>query len=175
MGFTDRTRKTAEAFFMAFGVLMTLLVLEQFLFLFFGGSWPAKTSIRDLGFYESWGVMSFVQEWITVVHGFAYFACQQLGLSGSFLAACILAPLLEEIEFRGPLLLLRRHVSSPWVCSLAACVLGTIFACAHPVPLLVLPILFAFALCATWLAFKTGRLLPAMLLHAAYNAHVILP
>lgn len=92
-----------------------------------------------------------------------------------FVTAALVAPIVEELLYRGVLLqaLLRRGRS------LAILVSSAVFAAIHisglpPDSLLasaavVLPPLFALGILLAWLTLKTGRLGPAIFLHSGWN------
>jgi membrane protease YdiL (CAAX protease family) len=78
------------------------------------------------------------------------------------------APVAEEYLFRG---LLFRALDREWGGAKAIWGSAAFFAIYHP-PLSWLPVALVGAACA-WLFKKTGRLLPSVLLHAAYNALLV--
>jgi membrane protease YdiL (CAAX protease family) len=83
---------------------------------------------------------------------------------------CVLAPLIEEIFFRGFLgqALERFRGSGPagWVLN------GALFALIHPV--LSMPMVFLLGVAAAWLFDRSKSLWPGILLHAGYNLGVLL-
>ncbi|MBI2036950.1 MAG: CPBP family intramembrane metalloprotease [Candidatus Liptonbacteria bacterium] len=83
----------------------------------------------------------------------------------------VMAPLLEELEWRGPLFLTRRHAHRGWWMT-AAVVGAALFTLAHNSGLGTLIPVFAVALGSSWLIAKTGRFWPSLVLHAVYNMQV---
>lgn len=81
----------------------------------------------------------------------------------------VVVPVIEELMFRGVLLrALMRHLGAP----LAVLIDALLFGVAHlldPNAVLVLPVLIAFGLVAGWITARTGRLGPAIALHAGFN------
>lgn len=90
-----------------------------------------------------------------------------LPLSGgwSLLLLALLPGVCEELLFRGAVLgLLRKGMSAPWAVVLQA----ALFALAHLYGFRLLPT-FGVGLAAGWLVWRTGSLIPAMLLHTLHN------
>ncbi|OGZ02782.1 MAG: hypothetical protein A3G64_01035 [Candidatus Liptonbacteria bacterium RIFCSPLOWO2_12_FULL_60_15] len=83
----------------------------------------------------------------------------------------VMAPLIEELEWRGPLWLTRRHANRNWW-KAAAVVGAVLFTLGHNSGLGVLIAVFAMALASAWLIRKTERFWPSLVLHAAYNMQV---
>jgi len=83
---------------------------------------------------------------------------------------CLLAPVCEELLFRGALFgWLRRLLPTP-----AAIVLTAgLFAGAHLLPTL-FPVLFVFGLGATWVRERTGSTLNSFAMHATQNTFAVL-
>ncbi len=78
----------------------------------------------------------------------------------------VMAPLVEELFYRGLLLrVLQRHLGD-WTAIVGS---SALFALAH-FQLLQLPGLFVFGLVSGFLAVRTGRLGPSWLFHAGFNA-----
>jgi membrane protease YdiL (CAAX protease family) len=90
---------------------------------------------------------------------------------GATLAIAVLAPICEEIFFRGVMFGSLRRWKGVWV---AATITAVVFSAAH---LEFSPVIFADRLIAgfVWCLVyaRTGRLLPGMMAHAANNAVVI--
>ncbi|HKA12888.1 MAG TPA: CPBP family intramembrane glutamic endopeptidase [Candidatus Dormibacteraeota bacterium] len=83
---------------------------------------------------------------------------------------CLLAPVCEELLFRGALFgWLRRILPSPAAIALTA----AIFAGAHLLPTL-FPVLFVFGLGATWVRERTGSTLNSFAMHATQNTVAVL-
>jgi membrane protease YdiL (CAAX protease family) len=83
-----------------------------------------------------------------------------------FIVVAVVAPIVEEIFFRGLILrALQRRMSTGW----AIVVSAALFGAAHLEPLQ-FPALFVFGLVAAILATRTGRLGPGIWAHVAFNA-----
>ncbi len=83
-------------------------------------------------------------------------------------SATILAPLMEEVVFRGFLqTTLRKYLGSPWLGILGASVS---FAIVHPV-WVHWPVLFVLALVLGYNYERTGRLWSSIVLHSTFNAY----
>ncbi len=86
---------------------------------------------------------------------------------GLFIQACIIAPIAEEILFRGFLYPVLKRFTQPFA---AAVIVAGIFAIAHPVNAASLAPLFVFGIllviCYEW----TGTLLAPILVHFGFNA-----
>lgn len=78
------------------------------------------------------------------------------------------APVIEELIYRGPLLLTRRllHNSLWWLLGIG---LSGIFALSHGRSGLALMPLFVLGICSQWLIFKTHRFWPSISLHFLHN------
>ena len=84
--------------------------------------------------------------------------------------ACLLAPLAEELLFRGALFgWLRRWVPATPTIALTA----TLFAGIHMMPLL-LPITFLFGVAAGWVRERTGSTLPFFAMHVLNNVLMLI-
>ncbi len=82
------------------------------------------------------------------------------------LSAAVMAPLVEELFFRG---LLLRSLER-WLGSVPAIIVSSlVFAAIHR-ELIVLPGLFVFGVIAATIVVRTGRLAPAIALHVGFNA-----
>lgn len=84
------------------------------------------------------------------------------------IASLIVAPaILEEIQYRGPLWLLKNYPAYTWwpICLL----INVCFLLAHNTAPIYLIYIFAFAMMAAWLVRQTGKLWPAIILHMLYN------
>ncbi len=103
---------------------------------------------------------------------------EQLGVGASpitlfmmFVMASVLAPLLEEISFRGTLFPALKVHMKPIA---AACITGLLFASVHPQG----PILWAslgfLGMMSCLLAYYTGSLVPSMVMHAVHNFFILM-
>ncbi len=93
-------------------------------------------------------------------------------LLSSFLLACIAAPIVEETVFRG--ILLRAFLSifkSPWAAILLQ---AFIFAAIHPQGPAGIPPLMAVGAMCGWVTYRSGSLIPAMILHFVHNTATLL-
>jgi hypothetical protein len=82
-----------------------------------------------------------------------------------FLAVTLLAPLVEELTYRG----LGFSLLQPYGVALAVVVTGALFGLTHGL-LIGLPVLVFFGIVVGWLRAKTDSVYPGMVLHAAFNA-----
>lgn len=88
------------------------------------------------------------------------------GGATSFLLICIVAPLIEEILFRGIILRgLLNHYPAPIAIALCAMVFAT-----YHLNLYQFPVALAMGSFAGWLYYKTRSLWPAILAHSFYNS-----
>jgi membrane protease YdiL (CAAX protease family) len=88
------------------------------------------------------------------------------GLPAALLWAALLAPLTEEIAFRGVLLSAFESRISPRLANVAQ---AALFGLAHAHPILS-PAFFGFGLVAGWMTRASGLLRPALVAHALNNA-----
>jgi len=86
-----------------------------------------------------------------------------------FLAVTILAPIVEELTYRG----LGFSLISPYGVVLAIVGTGLLFGLTHGL-LIGLPVLAFFGIVVGWLRAKTDSVYPGMLLHATFNAVALL-
>ena len=89
------------------------------------------------------------------------------------LAVAVLAPLTEELLFRGVLLRgLLRKVSPAWAVFVAAAVFGLVHLVGDPSvgSLVALPAIMALGVVSAWQAASTGSLSRSILLHVGFNA-----
>lgn len=87
-----------------------------------------------------------------------------------FLGIAIVAPIVEELFFRGMLYPLLRRGLPEWLAIVAN---AAIFAALHFIPIL-LPILFVMGLLLTFVRARTNSIIPSILIHALNNAVVVL-
>ncbi|HET6498598.1 MAG TPA: type II CAAX endopeptidase family protein [Coriobacteriia bacterium] len=87
------------------------------------------------------------------------------GLLASIALVVLVAPVIEEIVFRG---VLQEALAAEWNWRVAVCVSAAVFALYHTAPWLFVPV-FALGVACGWLAHTRQTLLPAISLHAAYN------
>jgi uncharacterized protein len=86
-----------------------------------------------------------------------------------FLAVTLLAPIVEELTYRG----LGFSLLAPYGVVLAIVVTGLLFGLTHGL-LIGLPVLAFFGIVVGWLRAKTDSIYPGMLLHATFNAVALL-
>ncbi len=82
----------------------------------------------------------------------------------SALAVAVVAPIAEELTFRGLGVSLLSHLGS-WV---AIAVTGLAFALAHGI-VEGIPVFFVIGAALAYLRVRTGSILPAILVHAVFN------
>lgn len=86
------------------------------------------------------------------------------------MTAVLLAPLLEEVVFRGLFFPALARIMTP----LAACMIqGFLFAAIHPQGLPAIPMLMVIGVMGSVVAWKEGSILPAMVMHAAHNGTIL--
>lgn len=88
--------------------------------------------------------------------------------------AWLFAGILEELEFRGPLLWLLKKNINQHIWLAAAVLSGIIFSVIHPYPLWGTISVLGCPVINTWLLYKTKRLWPCMVLHNLFNLQVTL-
>jgi membrane protease YdiL (CAAX protease family) len=86
-----------------------------------------------------------------------------------FLAVTLLAPIVEELTYRG----LGFSLLAPYGVVLAIVVTGLLFGLTHGL-LIGLPVLAFFGIVVGWLRAKTDSVYPGMLLHSTFNAVALL-
>lgn len=86
-----------------------------------------------------------------------------------FLAVTVLAPIVEELTYRG----LGFSLFSPYGVVLAVVATGVLFGLTHGL-LIGLPVLAFFGIVVGWLRSRTDSVYPGMLLHATFNGVALL-
>jgi membrane protease YdiL (CAAX protease family) len=86
-----------------------------------------------------------------------------------FLAVTILAPIVEELTYRG----LGFSLVAPWGVVLAVIATGLLFGLTHGL-LVGLPVLAFFGIVVGWLRARTDSVYPGMLLHGTFNGVALL-
>jgi membrane protease YdiL (CAAX protease family) len=86
-----------------------------------------------------------------------------------FLAVTILAPIVEELTYRG----LGFSLFAPWGVVLAVVATGVLFGLTHGL-LVGLPVLAFFGIVVGWLRARTDSVYPGMLLHGTFNGVALL-
>lgn len=93
-----------------------------------------------------------------------------LSLIGIFITAAVLAPIIEELTFRGVLF----PALAKFVPVAGAMLLqGFLFAAIHPQGPLAWPMLMAIGVMGAFVSYKQGSILPAIVMHAAHNATLL--
>lgn len=118
----------------------------------------------------------FVEKWFALQSWLLLVDQHLLGGAGSqknlMFSSLILAPLVEETMYRGPLYLLKKHVGfrTWWLLASFFCV---IFILSHRTfGLSILPII-VLGLASSWLVFKTERFWPSIVLHFLFNFQAV--
>ncbi|MCK5114228.1 MAG: CPBP family intramembrane metalloprotease [Phycisphaerae bacterium] len=88
-----------------------------------------------------------------------------------FISTAILAPVVEEIFFRGLLQSALRRIVSPWV---AIGIASVIFAAVHTSQWQYMPALFVLAVALGYNYERCGRLWPSILMHALFNSATLI-
>lgn len=105
---------------------------------------------------------------IEALTGGSSLSIRQLGVL--FILVAVIAPIAEELFFRGMLYPLLRQRWSPKV---AIVINGFVFALIHFIPILI-PGLFFVGMVLAWVRERSGSIIPCMLLHALQNGLVLL-
>ncbi len=140
----------------------------------------AKNLAIVLGFYGIYGFLSFgfyeFEKWVGTIDTRDFLDpglidSGQLGLISQIVLAAIIAPVFEELLFRGFLFTSLRSRFNVWI---AALVSSLIFAGMHfySWPALISIAVFGMAMC--WLYQRTRSLWPGILFHAFMNLHITL-
>jgi len=89
----------------------------------------------------------------------------------SIFTAAIFAPFMEELTFRGLLFPgLARLLKNPYS---AMALQGFMFAIIHPQGLLIAPVLMLIGMTGSFVAYKTGSLIPGMVMHCVHNSLIL--
>ncbi len=89
----------------------------------------------------------------------------------AFLSIAVFVPIMEELMFRGFVLDLASEVYSKWTAILISAIL---FALIHPLYILTVLNAFWAGLIYGYVRIKTNSLWPSILLHSAWNAHIVI-
>lgn len=157
---------------LAFGTCLVVMTLAQaVIFYEVGPLWLYLPTICSV-VYPTWfmALLGFFSHTNTYIYdALVILGVPFMGLVGPI----IVAPIVEEFQTRGILLWMRyRKVGFP-LFIVSNLIIATIFALAHlsAGPLNMISI-FSMAIGSGVLVWKTGRLLPSMMLHGAYNMFV---
>jgi CAAX protease family protein len=164
--------------------LMVLAIILTFAARGAGRVTPATLGVRRSRFWRSFGwavaiwvgVLALEGLWALLVGGYSNVEEDPDMTDGELVlilfAVAVIAPIVEELTFRGYLFPALAPWRGPWV---AAAITGVLFGAAHVAssPPAVLPALAIFGFGACLLFWFTGSLLPCVGLHAANNALVM--
>jgi len=134
----------------AAGLVVGLLVIVRI------GAWAYGALVQGFGWDPPVREVSALTE---------VFGPTAWGLLLSVALVVIVAPLVEEVVFRG---VLQSAFSAQWGSRVAIALSAALFALYHMTPWLFVP-LFALGVACGWLARERETLLPAISLHGAYN------
>lgn len=102
---------------------------------------------------------------------------EQLGAGASpitlvamFLMACVMAPLLEELSFRGTLFPALAAYMKPGLAMVAS---GLLFASIHPQGPMLWPALASVGAVSACLSYYSGSLVPSIVMHGCHNAAIM--
>ena len=118
----------------------------------------------------------FFEKLFALQSWFLHFGQNLLNINGStknlIFSSLIMAPLIEESMYRGPLFLMNHKIGRYvwWFLALFLCL---IFALSHRDSGLSLLPLVVLGLTSSWLIIKTGRFWPSVVLHFLYNFQAI--
>ena len=118
----------------------------------------------------------FFEKLFALQSWFLHFGQNLLNINGStknlIFSSLIMAPLIEESMYRGPLFLMNHRIGRYvwWFLALFLCL---IFALSHRDSGLSLLPLVVLGLTSSWLIIKTGRFWPSVVLHFLYNFQAI--
>ena len=128
--------------------------------------WVVSSTINYLTFYPlSWVMPDFVSWWFIDLPGSIYHDGSQIILLPSilsFISLVVIAPVTEEVLFRGYLL---HRWSHKWGIIKAVLVSSIIFGIAHPD--IISATVFGIAMCLLYM--RSGSLIAPIILHAAWN------
>ncbi len=130
-------------------------------------SYLTKGAIVFPYFLDKWFAL---QSWLLVVDQNLLVST---GSHNSFMfSTLIMAPLIEESMYRGPLFLLKKHIGFQtwWLLASFLCV---IFALSHRISGLSILPLIILGLASSWLIMKTERFWPSIALHFLYNFQAV--
>ena len=111
-----------------------------------------------------------VQSWV-VLSGENLIA-MTAGYKNLVFSGLVMAPLAEEVMYRGPLYLLKSRIGlhTWWV---LAIFLATLFAVSHRILGLPLFPIFVLGIASSWLIMETKRFWPSIALHFLYNFQTV--
>lgn len=150
---------------------VTIVMWKYFAGLFWGSTWPYNFAGRgfELPVAVEW-IVNVTADWLVWArtnfqHLVNLFVLDVYNVSSMIVATAVL----EEIQFRGPLWLLRKYPAYVWWP--AALLINVWFLLCHNRAPIYLIYIFTFAMMAAWLVRKTGKLWPSIVLHMIYNAY----
>lgn len=160
-------RLTLQGLTFAVGLSVMSIILSQLFYIFtYGTTLHTILYTKEIVSYP-WLLEVFVNQLVSL-NSYIYVL---LGISWRFFAPIVGAPILEELEFRGGIYLIRNKKSK--VLKVFLSVLTTLlFVLCHSVPVGYWFTIGSIGLISCWLVFRTKKLWPSMALHAIYNTLV---
>ena len=161
----------------AFAVLTLILMLSNAVRFFTSGSYFSRVylytpPVGGRMYALPWWLLIFY-EWTIGSTGWIYETIGGYFYDPYyFLRPLVLAPILEELLYRGPLWVLGRHARERWWMLLAV-LIGIVFAFGHPRGLGFLVPIFGLGISTAWVIRQTGRLWLAMAFHSVYNISMV--
>lgn len=139
------------------------------------GSWRRALGLAALALVSIWlfaavyeGLLSLLGDWNpTQEQGLVpdeWDSSRAGAFAAFFLMVTVLAPVVEELTYRG----LGVSLLLPYGASLAILVAGVLFGATHGL-LVALPVLAFFGVAVGWLRVRTDSVYPGMLLHGTFN------
>lgn len=138
------------------GFTLTLLIM---------GVASAYAIMLIFGLLEEAGI--FPESWIKAQSS-SYRDVYSAGPFMRFISVCVVAPIMEEVLFRGFILGSLKKEMHPWI---AVAVSAVVFAIAHGTPIGIMYTLL-LGLLMGWLTVTFKSIVPSVLLHMAYNGTV---
>ena len=162
---------------LCFAVVVLTCAVKNYLAFLLQGSPYCEYLCPSLFKREAFILPGFLQSLFELQNSIPETAQDYLNLRWSdpykLFSTLLVAPLVEEAIYRGPLLLVRKKFAGGLLFWTAAVVLSVLFTLSHDLNgLLLLPIL-VMGLCSSWLVARSGRFWPSLVFHVLYNFYFL--
>ncbi len=135
-----------------------------------GVDWAWTGGLLVAAYVFMWGYMAFARLMFEELAMLEDYREQGWPLWSAFALIAISPPLLEEFAFRGYILERLQALMAPRDANILQAALFSILHCSFPM----LPSHFVMGLALGWLRLRTRSLIPGIVLHAAWNALVVI-
>lgn len=167
----QRLRNTLFCLFFCLGLVISTLIAFNFLFVFIEDTRFFHPIFIFNNFYPIWFLhfVNYIVTFNSFFYAFLPFPAKYLGLATPIIGA----PIMEELEFRGPIWLVR-HSKNKWFKYGLVIITSLLFGLCHRRGIAPTLLICTMGFISSGLVLKTKRIWPSQILHGLYNALVSL-